>query len=60
METVTGTNRQGRPRKRWEDDIIAGTTFHKAYTNAQDRIRWVEFVRGANVLCVTSKSIVAK
>ena len=30
MEMVPGTNRQGRPRKRWEDDIIAGSTFLKA------------------------------
>ena len=50
METVPGTNRQGRPRKRWEDDIIAaGTTFHLAYRNAQDRYTWAEFVRGANL-----------
>ena len=51
METVPGTNRQGRPRKRWEDDITAtGTTFHLAYRSAQDRYTWAEFVRGANVL----------
>ena len=50
METVPGTNRQGRPRKRWEDDIMAGTTFHMVYRTAQDRNTWSEFVRGANVL----------
>jgi hypothetical protein len=50
METVPGTNRQGRPRKRWEDDIMAGTTFHMVYRIAQDRNTWSEFVRGANVL----------
>ena len=37
MEMVPGTNRQGRPRKRWEDDIIAGSTFLEAYRNAEDR-----------------------
>ena len=51
LETVPGTNRQGRPRKRWEDDILATcSTFHLAYRNAQDRNTWAEFVRGANVL----------
>ena len=35
MEMVTGTNRQGRPRKRWEDDIIADSTFLEAYRNAE-------------------------
>ena len=50
MEMVPGTNRQGIPRKRWEDDITAGSTFLKAYRNAEDRNRWADFVRGANVL----------
>ena len=50
METVPGTNRQGRPRKIREDDIMAGTTFHMVYRIAQDRNTWSEFVRGANVL----------
>ena len=50
MEMVPGTNRQGRPRKRWEDDIIAGSTFLEAYRIAEDRNRWVAFVHGANVL----------
>ena len=50
MEMVPGTNRQGRPRKRWEDDIIAGSTFLEVYRNAEDRNRWAEFVHGANVL----------
>ena len=49
MEMVPGTIRQGRPRKRWEDDIIAGT-FLEAYRNAEDRNRWADFVHGANVL----------
>ena len=35
---------------RWEDDIIAGSTFLKAYRNAEDRNRWADFVHGANVL----------
>ena len=43
MEMVPGTNRQGRPRKRWEDDIIAGSTLLKAYRNAEDRNRWADF-----------------
>ena len=47
MEMVPGTNRQlGRPRKRWEDDIIAGSTFLEAYRNAEDRNRWADFVLG--------------
>ena len=50
MEMVPGTNRQGRPRKGWEDDIIAGSTFLEAYRNAEDRYRWANFVHGANVL----------
>ena len=50
MEMVPGTKRQGRPRKRWEDDIIAGSTFLKAYRNAEDMNRWADFVHGANVL----------
>ena len=50
MEMVPGINRQGRPRKRWEDDIIAGSTFLEAYRNAEDRNRWTDFVHGANVL----------
>ena len=50
MEMVPDTNRQGRPRKRWEDDIIAGSTFLEAYRNAKDRTRWADFVHGANVL----------
>ena len=50
MEMVPGTNRQGRPRKRWEDDIIAGSTFLKVYRNAEDRNRLADFVHGANVL----------
>ena len=50
MEMVPGTNRQGRPRKRWEDDIIAGSTFLEAYRNAEDRNKWADFVHGANVL----------
>ena len=50
MEMVPGTNRQGRPRKRWEDDIIAGSTFLKVYRNAEDRNKWADFVHGANVL----------
>ena len=50
MEMVPGTNRQGRPRKRWEDDITAGSTFLRAYRNAEDRNRWADFVHGANVL----------
>ena len=49
-EMVPGTNRQGRPRKRWEDDIIAGSTFLEAYRIAEDRNRWANFVHGANVL----------
>ena len=47
MEMVPGTNRQGIPRKRGEDDIIAGSTFLKAYRNAEDRNRWADFVHGA-------------
>ena len=51
MEMVPGTSRQGRPRKRWEDDIIAdGSTFLEAYRNAEGRNRWADFVNGANVL----------
>ena len=50
MEMVPGTNRQERPRKRWEDDIIAGSTFLEAYRNAEDRNRWADFVHGANAL----------
>ena len=50
MEMVPGTYRQGRPRKRWEDDIIAGSTFLEAYKNAEDRNIWADFVHGANVL----------
>ena len=50
MEMVPGTNRQGRPRKRWEDDIIAGSTFLEAYRYAGDRNRWADFVYEANVL----------
>ena len=42
MEMVPGTNRQGRPRKRREDDIIAGRTFLEAYRNAEDRNRWAD------------------
>ena len=49
MEMVPGTNRQGRPRKRWEDDIIAGSIFLEAYRNAENRNRWADFVHGANV-----------
>ena len=56
MEMVPGTNRQGGPRKRWEDDIIAGSTFLEAYRNAEDRSRWVDFVHGANVLWDTVQS----
>ena len=37
LETVSGKNRIGRPRKRWEDDITKGLTFHSAYRTAQDR-----------------------
>ena len=40
---------QGRPRKRWEDNIIAGSTSLEAYRNAEDRNRWADFVHGANV-----------
>ena len=43
----------GRLRKRWEDDIIAGSTFLEAYRNAEDRNRWAEFVHGANILLDT-------
>ena len=50
IEMVPGINRQRRPRKRWEDVIIAGSTFLEACTNAEDRNRWVDFVHGANVL----------
>ena len=50
MEMVPGTNRQGRPRQRWEDDIIADSTFLEAYRNAEDRNRWADFFQGANVL----------
>ena len=50
MEMVPGTNRQGRPRKRWENDIIAGSTFLEAYRNDEDRNRWADFVHRANVL----------
>ena len=50
MEMVPGTNRQGRPRKRWQDDIIAGSTFLEAYRNVEDRNKWADFVHGANVL----------
>ena len=50
MEMVPGTNRQGRPRKIWEDDIIAGSTFLEAYRKAEGRNRWADFVHGANVL----------
>ena len=50
MEMVPGTNRQGRPGKRWEDDITAGSTFLEAYRNTEDRNRWADFVHGANVL----------
>ena len=39
MEMVPGTNRQGKTMKRWEDDIIAGSTFLEAYRNAEDRNR---------------------
>ena len=49
MEMVPGTNRQGRPRKRWEDDIIAGSNFLEVY------YRWADFVHGANVLWDTCK-----
>ena len=46
---------QGRPMKRWEDDIMAaGTNFQLAYINAQDENTWAglraEFVHRANVL----------
>ena len=50
IEMVPGTNRQGRPRKRLEDDIITGSTFLEVYRNAEDRNRWADFVHGANVL----------
>ena len=50
MEMVPGTNRQGKPRKRWEEYIIAGSTFLEAYRNAEDRNRWADFVHWANVL----------
>ena len=50
MEKVPGTNRQGRPMKRSEDHITAGSTFLEAYRNAEDRNRWAGFVHGANVL----------
>ena len=46
MEMVPGTNRQGRPRKRWEDDIIAGSIFLEAYRNAEDGNTWVDFFHG--------------
>ena len=49
LEMVPRTNRQGRPRKRWEDDITAGSTFLEAYRNAEDKNRWADFVNGANV-----------
>ena len=50
MEMAPGANRQGRPRKRWEDDIIAGSTFLEAYRNAEVGNRWADLVHGANVL----------
>ena len=50
LETVTGKNRRGRPRKRWENDIMVNSTFYLEYRRAQDRQEWRAKIRGANVL----------
>ena len=42
--------RAGKTRVRWGDDIIAGSTFLKAYKNAGGGNGWADFVHGANVL----------
>ena len=58
MEMVPGTNRQGRPIKRWEDDIIAGSTFLEVYRNAEERNRWADFVHRANDLWDTVQRLI--
>ena len=50
FETVTGKNGRGRPRKRWENDIIMNSTFYLEHRRAQDRQEWKKKIRGANVL----------
>ncbi len=47
LETVSGKNRKGRPRKHWENDIISGQTF---YFCIQNRDTWKDYIHGANVL----------
>ena len=48
FEAVEGRNYQGRPRKRWVDDILkwCDMTPQQASHNAQDRATWRNLIAG--------------
>jgi hypothetical protein len=50
FETVSDTNRRGRPKKRWESVILSSSTFYQAYNMALNRQLWKDHICGANVL----------
>jgi len=45
---VEGRNYQGRPRKRWVDDILkwCDMTLQQASHHAQDRVKWKNLIAG--------------